>query len=102
MLTAIAIPNFLRAREISQRNACYNNLRQIEMCKEQATLANGYQDGKVITGEELTPYLGKSVSDLTCHKGGKYTLNPIGKPPVCSEHGSWEDGSRLHRTREDR
>ena len=29
MLSAIAIPNFVKARTTSQRNACINNLRQI-------------------------------------------------------------------------
>jgi GYF domain 2 len=102
ILSAIAIPNFIKAREISQRNACYNNLRQIEMWKDQATLANGYPKGKKFTEEDLSPYLSKGVSGLRCPRGGKYTLNPIGEEPVCSEHGSWEDDSRVRRAREGR
>ena len=30
LLAAIAIPNFVKARNTSQTNACINNLRQIE------------------------------------------------------------------------
>jgi len=88
ILTAIAIPNFLKAREISQRNACYNNLRILEASKEQAALEHNYQDGKAIPEQELAPYLPKGVSGLTCHKGGQYTINPIGKAPECSTHGT--------------
>jgi len=87
ILSAIAIPNFLKAREISQRNACYNNLRLLEVSKEQATSDHDYRAGKEITEQELSPYLGKGVSSLICRKGGQYTINPIGKAPECSVHG---------------
>ena len=30
LLAAIAIPSFIKARETSQKNACINNLRQID------------------------------------------------------------------------
>jgi hypothetical protein len=87
ILSAIAIPNFLRAREISQRNACYHNLSILEASKEQAALEHNYPDGKAIPEQDLAPYLPKGVSGLTCHKGGQYTVNPSGKPPECSVHG---------------
>ena len=35
LLAAIAIPNFVKARETSRTNACINNLRQIEGAKQQ-------------------------------------------------------------------
>src|SRR5438477_12065760 len=40
LLAAIAIPNFVRARTTSQRNACINNLRQIDGAKQQWALEN--------------------------------------------------------------
>ena len=42
LLAAIAIPSFMRARTTSQKNACINNLRQIEAGKDQYALENGY------------------------------------------------------------
>lgn len=39
ILAAIAIPNFLKSREESQKNACVANLKQIEGAIEQAKLA---------------------------------------------------------------
>ena len=38
LLAAIAIPSFMKARTTSQKNACINNLRQIESGKEQWAL----------------------------------------------------------------
>lgn len=39
ILAAIAIPNFLKSRTESQKNACIANLKQIEGAMEQAKLA---------------------------------------------------------------
>lgn len=41
LLAAIAIPSFMRARTTSQKNACINNLRQIEAAKDQYALESG-------------------------------------------------------------
>jgi prepilin-type N-terminal cleavage/methylation domain-containing protein len=39
ILAAIAIPNFLRSRKISQMNSCIANMKQLEGAREQALLA---------------------------------------------------------------
>jgi prepilin-type N-terminal cleavage/methylation domain-containing protein len=38
LLAAIAIPNFVKARQTSQTNACINNLRQIDGAVQQLLL----------------------------------------------------------------
>ncbi len=88
MLAAIAIPNFIRAREMSQRNACICNMMQIKGCKEQAALEHGYPEGKEITAQDVSPYLRTGFASLRCPKGGQYTINPLDKDPACSTHGS--------------
>jgi hypothetical protein len=88
MLAAIAIPNFVKARETSQRYACINNMRQIDLAKEQLALERSYGEGKTIKEEDLSPYMIKGFSGLRCPKGGQYTINPLGKEPACSEHGA--------------
>jgi len=40
MLAAIAIPNFVKARNTAQMNACINNLRMIDGAKQQWALTN--------------------------------------------------------------
>ena len=89
MLSAIAIPNFLIARERSQRNVCIRNMMQLKGCKEQAALEHGYRDGKEITAQDVSPYLRNGFSGLRCPKrGGQYTINPLDKDPSCSVHGT--------------
>jgi prepilin-type N-terminal cleavage/methylation domain-containing protein len=39
ILAAIAIPNFLRSRKMSQMNSCVANLKQLEGAREQALLS---------------------------------------------------------------
>jgi hypothetical protein len=84
MLAAIAIPNFVKARETSQKNACINNLRQLDAAKAQWALENGKKDGDLPTKEDLLPYLKRWP---VCPKGGVYTIGPIGQPPTCSVAG---------------
>ena len=45
LLAAIAIPNFVKARNTSQANACINNLRQIDSAVQQWALETGAADG---------------------------------------------------------
>ncbi|MFO1512698.1 MAG: prepilin-type N-terminal cleavage/methylation domain-containing protein [Verrucomicrobiota bacterium] len=44
LLAAIAIPNFVRARNTSQQNACINNMRQIDSATQQWALETGAKD----------------------------------------------------------
>ena len=39
ILAAIAIPNFLRSRKMSQMNSCIANMKQLEGAREQSLLA---------------------------------------------------------------
>src|ERR1039458_8348824 len=45
MMLAIAIPNFVKARDVSMMNACINNLRQIDAAKQQWALESGKKTG---------------------------------------------------------
>ena len=88
ILAAIAIPNFVRAREMSQRNACIANMRMIVAAKAQVEAEKSYVPGDVIPEQEVSQKLPAGLTGLTCHKGGRYTLNPVGKEPACSIHGT--------------
>ena len=67
LLAAIAIPNFVRARTQSQKNACINNLRQIDGAVQQWALENKASDYTAMTDANTLEYL-KSV--VTCPAGG--------------------------------
>jgi hypothetical protein len=83
-LAAIAVPNFVKARAVSQRNACINNLRQIDAAKREWALENNKTNGDTPTKEDLMPYLSRWP---VCPAGGTYSINPVGTPPTCSVPG---------------
>ena len=84
MLAAIAIPNFVKARQTSQANACINNLRMIDAAKQQWALEKNQPATATPTWNDLKPYLGKN---LTCPAGGAYTINSVGASPKCNIPG---------------
>jgi len=57
LLAAIAIPNFVRARESAQLNSIANNLRILEGAKEQYALENKLPTTANVDMNLLTPYL---------------------------------------------
>lgn len=90
ILAAIAIPNFLKSREESQKNACIANLKQIEGAYEQAKLAGvaspTYPDDLVGANNyiKVEPYCPVSAKDKTA-----YTLTD--GVPTCPNVGEKAD-----------
>ena len=85
LLAAIAIPNFVKARTTAQKNACINNLRQIDGAKEQWALENK----KTATD---TPVLATDIVGTDkyikvtpqCPANGTYTVGDMTTKPSCS------------------
>jgi general secretion pathway protein G len=84
MMAAIAIPNFVKARQVSQENACINNLRQIDGAKQQWALEHNKTAKDVPTKSDLLPYLRRWPA---CPAGGEYTIGAVGEKPTCSIPG---------------
>jgi len=82
LLAAIAIPNFVKARTTAQKNACINNLRQIDGAKEQWALENKKKTGDACASTDVQPYIKGQVFP-TCPSTGDYVVNPIDTPPTC-------------------
>jgi prepilin-type N-terminal cleavage/methylation domain-containing protein len=82
LLAAIAIPNFVKARGTSQKNACINNLREIDGAKEQWALENKMSAGSTEDDTAINTYI-KGGAPL-CPGGGRYTYNVLDTNPVCS------------------
>jgi len=103
LLAAIAIPSFMKARTTSQKNACINNLRQIESAKDQYSIEAGRTNGWSFGADDAVAFsnlVGVSAgyikanpacpaSDDTALKGTvarashDYTCNAIGTAPSC-------------------
>ncbi len=86
LLSAIAIPNFVKARNTSMQNACINNLRQIQAAKSEWALEKEKGPGDVPTANDLTPYLDGGKFPV-CPAGGTYVIGAISNAPTCSVPG---------------
>ena len=89
LLAAIAIPNFIRARTTSQKNACINNLRQIDGAVQQYALENKKAASDTVAEADVTPYLKNS---LACPAGGtafadSYKVTDCQTQPTCIAPG---------------
>jgi len=86
LLAAIAIPNFVRARTQSQKNACINNLRQIDGAKQQWALENKKVSSDEPDKDDCQPYLGRGDNGIwpECPAGGDYTINAVNVAPTCN------------------
>lgn len=84
LLAAIAIPNFIKAREDAQANSCSQNLEQIAGAKEQWAFANNAGTAATPGSTDLTPYLANNDFP-SCPSGGTYTVGNMSTPPTCSK-----------------
>ena len=82
LLLPIAIPNFVRAREVAMKTVRVNNLRQIDAAKQAWALDKHKLRTDVPTESDLAPYL--KVPMPKCPKGGHYEINATGDSPTCS------------------
>jgi prepilin-type N-terminal cleavage/methylation domain-containing protein len=87
LLAAIAIPNFVKARTTAQKNACINNLRQIDGAKEQWALETKQAPGAAADQNAINQYI-KGTATPVCPANGTYTYNPVDQPPTCSLGGA--------------
>jgi prepilin-type N-terminal cleavage/methylation domain-containing protein len=86
ILLAIAIPNFIRARETSRAKSCQANLQQIDSAKEQWAMDNKKTTTDTPGSTDLaTTYIKTYPS---CPSGGTYTIAAIGTTPTCSIGGT--------------
>jgi len=75
LLAAIAIPNFVRARTQSQKNACINNLRQVDGAVQQLALENKLAPTDTVTTDQLVPYLKGAPVCPSAGTGGTFALS---------------------------
>jgi len=86
LVAAIAVPNFMKARETAMKSACIFNLKQIEAAKEQWGLENKKVAGDAVEVAAVNAFLRNSQAPV-CPAGGTYSYNVICKVPTCS-HGA--------------
>jgi len=90
LLAAIAIPNFVRARQTSQTNMCIDNLRMIDGAKQQWALEKGQTGASTPEATDIQPYLGRGAGELpicpvdtAVSFTTSYTMGNCSTPPLC-------------------
>ena len=78
LLAAIAIPNFIKARAISQKNACIANLKQIDGAINTWALEKQKVNGDAVVVTDLYGPTSYIKSAPTCPAGGTYNYNAVG------------------------
>ena len=84
ILLAIAVPNFIKARESSRTKACIANLKQIDSAKEQWAMDNNKTNGSSVAMGDIAGTDKYVKSTPTCPSSGSYTLGNVGALPTCS------------------
>ena len=84
LLAAIAIPNFVKARTTAQKNACINNLRQLDGAKEQWALENKKTSTDTPVDTDLIGTDKYIKTKPACPANGTYGYNNMATKPTCS------------------
>jgi prepilin-type N-terminal cleavage/methylation domain-containing protein len=84
ILLAIAVPQWIRSRELSRYRACISNLRLIDNAKEQYAMDQNRNNGDPCAMADIWPTYIKGTAAPICPSGGNYTVNNVGTAPTCS------------------
>src|SRR3954465_10565309 len=84
LLAAIALPNFIKAREASQKNACIANLKQIDGAKNTWALEQKKVNTDVPTTTDLYGSALYIRDEPKCPAGGAYALGVVSAEALCS------------------
>ncbi len=88
ILLAIAVPNFLKARETSRTKTCVANMRQIEGAKEQWAMENNQGATSTPTAGNLSPDYIKSAMPACPSGAAAYVINNMSTNPTCGNVGT--------------
>jgi prepilin-type N-terminal cleavage/methylation domain-containing protein len=88
LLAAIAIPNFVKARTASQKNACIANLKQIDGAKATWALEAKKVNTDTPVATDLYGTTAYIRDEPSCPGGGTYTPGLVSAKPVCSLAGT--------------
>ena len=94
LLAAIALPSFMKARASARRNACINNLKQIDGAKDEYCLEYGGTNLQMLVWQgQVSLYVKDFSNKMFCPAGkvgtgtgrswSNYNLRAVGIDPEC-------------------
>jgi prepilin-type N-terminal cleavage/methylation domain-containing protein len=87
LLAAIAIPNFVKARQASQKSACIANLKQIQGAIATWALENKKVNGDTVVKAELFGASNYIRIEPACPANGTYGYLTVADNPTCTVAG---------------
>ena len=91
LLLGIVAPDWLGTQPLhAPKNACINNLRQIDVAKQQWAFETHAPSNAIPTWDNIRPYLGRDGTNAAipkCPMGGIYTIGSMSNAPTCSIKG---------------
>jgi prepilin-type N-terminal cleavage/methylation domain-containing protein len=87
LLAAIAIPNFIKARQASQKSACIANLKQVQGAVATWALETKKVNTDTVTKTEVFGNANYIRVEPTCPAGGTYAFALVGDVPTCTIAG---------------
>jgi len=91
LLAAIAIPNFIRARQNAQGNRCIDNLRMLDEAKQTWAMQTGQSPSATPANGDIQPFLGHGSGEMpVCPEDPdqtdqfSYALNSVSNSPTCA------------------
>ena len=88
LMAAIAIPNFVKAKQQAQFQACKKNLAIIQTTKEMWAKDNAKPDDAVPVDADLFGPGKSLLLKPECPAGGTFSLTSVKEHPSCSIHGA--------------
>lgn len=87
LLAAVALPNFIKTRSTVNKNACINNLRQIDSAMQQWALELKKNPSDPVSFTDISGYL---KNGTFCPAGGRtfsdsYLITTVSNEPVCQK-----------------
>src|ERR687885_2908381 len=83
ILLAIAVPNFVKARESSRAKSCIANLKQIESAKEQWAMDTKAAPTDTPADTDLYGATKYVKTTPGCPSNGTYTIGSMATRPTC-------------------
>jgi prepilin-type N-terminal cleavage/methylation domain-containing protein len=89
VIAAVAVPNYIKAREQSQRNVCISSLKQIDAAVTTYGLEKNLTSGDPIVASDLFGLSNYIQKEPACPAGGTYSYFNIGDNPQvsCTQSG---------------
>src|SRR6476646_4360942 len=84
LLAAIAIPNFVKARTLSQKNACIANLKQVDGAKATWALEMKKNTADTVADADLFGATLYIKDKPECPGGGTYSLGNVAAKILCT------------------